>query len=343
MPNVFISHASNNAWVIDELTKLITKANPEAKVFCTSSDDEVVNPIDPGDNYKEAIFAGLRDADVFVAVISHEYWKSRYCIMELGAAYERHCFDEQKSLSIQPLLLPPLSKGLAFANTPLKEMQLTSMINPRAFTRFLNKLADPGSGIHIEKDDPDVARYTSLVKKRVLKQASLTASAEADAFFDERPENQVPRDQVARCRIMEDESFLFEFHLSRPPYTPDFASIALKYWDEVNFREYLKFDRDAAFCFDLDNAGGVLRSVVVEFKVGETHQVFRAVDCPLAEGVNSLSIPLSAMDKKPLGKINQICFVIHPNAMNGFDGKAIIGNLRVAFAERNILEEVRGD
>ena len=112
MSNVFVSHSSQNAWLIHGLVELIRMADPQATVFCSSEAS-----IQPGANYKEAIYESLRNADLFVAIVSREYWASRYCILELGAAYERYCFDELKVVSIQPMLVPPLDKGLALANT----------------------------------------------------------------------------------------------------------------------------------------------------------------------------------------------------------------------------------
>lgn len=340
MLKVFISHASRNAWAIEGLTKLIAEVNPSASIFCSSSEDSV-SPIDIGGNYKKAIYTSLHNADVFVAVVSREFWKSRYCILELGAAYQRYRFDKETAVSIQPMLLPPLARRLALANTPMTEMQVASLINPKAIERFLHGIEGPG-GIPASKIKARIEEYAASIRRHLLAQTSLTADAQAGAYFDERPENPHPREQVVRYRSLDDD-FLFEFHLSQLPYTPTFASVALEYWDEINFREYLAFDLDAAFCFDLDNIGGALRSVTVEFKFGDTHRVYQAIDCPLTEGANSVCIPLAMMDKKPLSQINQICFVVHPETMDALDGKVIISKMRVDFAMRNIFEEFSGE
>ncbi len=73
---------------MDGLLSLIREVVPEAEIFCSS---EAVIPA--GGNYKEVIYSKLADADMFIAVVSDEYWKSKYSIMELGAAYQRYCFD----------------------------------------------------------------------------------------------------------------------------------------------------------------------------------------------------------------------------------------------------------
>ena len=86
--SIFVSHSSQNAWLLDGLLSLIREVVPEAEIFCSS---EAVIPA--GGNYKEVIYSKLADADMFIAVVSDEYWKSKYSIMELGAAYQRYCFD----------------------------------------------------------------------------------------------------------------------------------------------------------------------------------------------------------------------------------------------------------
>ena len=334
MLRVFISHSSQNAWAIHGLIDLILAVQPQADVFCST---EI--PIQPGDNYKDVIYTNLRDADVFVAIVSREYWESKFCILELGAAYQRYCFDESKPVSIQPMLLPPLDKGLALANTPLVEMQLADLTDPQALALFLRKIAGNDAAAAVDQLEPRIARYAATVHKSVLTQTSLMAEAEVGAYFDERPENQVPRERIVRCQDVGTEGYRFEFWLSRLPYEPSFASVALDYWNEVNFREYLSFDRDATFCTRIDNEDGALAAVTVEFKVGESHRVYRAIDCELAQGPNEISIPLAPLDKKPLGEINQICFVVHPQTMHDLDGEVLISDVRVAFGERNLLEE----
>lgn len=336
MQSIFISHSSKNAWVVGRLIELIKRVDAEAMVFCSSEAS-----IKPGANYKEAIFESLRGSDLFVAVISNEYWESRYCILELGAAYERFCFDVDKPVSIQPMLVPPLDKGMALANTPLVELQLTDLIDPRSILLFLDKVAGLGGCTLEDGLELRAAEFAAYVHRGVLEGTSLLDEAEAGAYFDERPENSTPREQIVSCKRLgdlEDERVQFEFNLSRLPYKPSFASVALRYWDGLNLREYLAFDRDAALCIEIQNDDGVLDTLTVELKYGD-NQIFQAVERELAEGANEVRIPLGRMNHKPLGEISQICMVVHPERMKGLDGRVILSNLRVDFKQRNILVE----
>lgn len=336
MQSIFISHSSKNAWIVGRLIELIKRVDAEAVVFCSSEAS-----IKPGTNYKEAIYESLRDADLFVAIISNEYWESRYCILELGAAYERFCFDLDKPVSIQPMLVPPLDKGMALANTPLVELQLTDLTDPRSILLFLDKVADLGGCTLEDGLELRAAEFAAYVHRGVLEGTSLLDEAEAGAYFDERHENLTPREQIVSCKRLgdlEDERLQFEFNLSQLPYKPSFASVALKYWDELNLRDYLAFDRDAALCVEVQNNGGVLDALTIELKYGD-NQIFQAVEQALVEGTNEVRVPLGGMNHKPLGEINQICLVVHPERMKELDGRVTFSNLRVDFTQRNILAE----
>lgn len=67
---------------------------------------------------------------------------------------------------------------------------------------------------------------------------------------------------------------------------------------------------------------GVLESPTVELKVGD-NQVFRVVERELADGANTVRIPLAPMNQKPLGAISQVSLVIHPTQMWALDGEAV--------------------
>ena len=330
--NIFISHSSHNAWLIDGLLSLIRAVNPYAETFCSS---EAVIP--PGGNYKEYIYSKLTEADMFIAVVSDEYWKSKYAIMELGGAYQRYCFDSD-SVSIQPVLVPPLDKGSALANTPLVELQLTDLTKPEAIKLLLSKITDGEDNDRIKNLDIMISEYVATVKKTVLQNTSLTKDIAYGAYYQEPANNPVPKEKIVRCQKLEEGRFLMDFHLSRLDYLPSFASVALEYWDEINFQEYLHFDRDAAFDCCIDNTDGALKYINIEFKYGEDHKVYQTITEELGPGINEISIPLRPMDHKPLREITQICFVIIPADMVRLDGEFIIDNIGVSFKEKNILQ-----
>ncbi len=329
---IFISYTTKDQWVIPRLEDLIRAVLPDAEIFCSAT-----GSIPPGENWNREIFENLERADVFAAILSYEYWKSKFCIVELGAAYERYCFDHGKPIDIQPLLLPPLDKGMALANTPLMEIQVTNLADTADLTAFLKRLAGPDGAARISAQRAAILEYVTFLKAQILTGTSLTDKAVVNAYYDEPAGNPIPKDSIVLARRLEHDAFRFEFRLSSLTYTPSFASMAFEYFDEVNLQEYLRFDRDAAFSFRLDNDAGVLTYIDVEFKTGPNHEVFQRIRKELAPGENQVSVSLAEMNYKPLTGINQICFVVHPKDMKKQDGAIVIDQIHVAFEQKNIL------
>ena len=336
--NVFISHSSQNAWLVDDLMKLIFAVNPDVYIFCSSDESS----IDPGQNFKDTIYKNLKNADVFIAIISREYWKSKYCAFELGAAYERYCDDDVASILIQPMLLPPLNKGQALADTPLVEMQLADLTSSKSVTEVLRHFTEDKNDPTIARLNVAIAKFCTMIHESILRKASLYDGVEAGAYFDERGRLPVPRDRIAKCRNAGD-SFEFTFNLSLLEYDdPSFASVALVYWENLNLREYLSFDSDAAFCFTADNRDGVLNKLTVEFKSAENNRVF-VNETIVGAGKNEIRIPLKNMNYKPLECIREICFVIHPTDMNCLAGEVVFSNIRIDFKTTSSIGKMESD
>lgn len=328
---VFISHSSKNAWLLVEFMYLIKSANPDVIIFCSADE----SAIEIADEFKKVIYKSLRTSDIFVAIVSEEYWKSKYCIFELGAAYERYCDNEVNSAKIVPLLLPPLNKGQALANTPLVEMQIADLTNEASVAMFLKHFTDDESTIR--NLNVAIGKFCTYVKKHILEQTSLYDGVNAGAFFDERGKLKVQRNRIVRCR-RDGDAYEFTFNLSLLDYDdPSFASVALMYQEDKNMRDYLKFDKDASFCFTVDNRNRVLNDLTVEFKSSSYNRTyFKKTELTADE--NEVRIPLAEMNYEPLERISEICFVIHPSEMNGLDGEVVFSNIRVDFTAKNILE-----
>lgn len=168
-----------------------------------------------------------------------------------------------------------------------------------------------------------------------LSNASLVSGAKIGAYYQEHPDCPISKSEIVEYKAQSDEEYLFEFHFSRLDYTPKFGSLALTYWEELDLKEYLEFDNDAAFCFDVDNVDGILPSISVEFKTGAIREVFYDIDNKLDDGLNHHRIPLSNISITPLAKICEVCFVIDPSTIIIPDGKVIIGNIHVDFNVNN--------
>ena len=334
----FISYSSANDWMLVDFFKLIKGANPDFDFFCSFE-----GKIKPGDNYREIIFRNLKRSDVFIAILSQEYWKSKYCIIELGAAYERYCFDETHSLRIIPLLLPPLSKERALSNTPLGDLEVKQLSDAKDMLSFVHFIADEKHKEYAVDMDISVAAFINFINQHVLSQQSLFSKVNIDVFFDERPGYTYSKPDVISIDKNEDDEMHVTFDLNKPGYVPSFASLAMMYYDELNLNEYLKYDTDAVLRCDIDNTQKVLNTISIELKYGDNNIKIIDEEFRLNEGQNALEISLGKYDTKRLSEISQICFVIHPESMNKKNGEITISNLKIEFKRRNLFEEEQGE
>ena len=342
---IFISYCSKNDWVLEGLLKLIREACPGIEIFVTYE-----GVIPPGKNYKTAIYESIKKAEWFLPILSGEYWQSKYCIMELGAAYERYCSGE--SVTLFPMLLPPLGAKMALSNTPMVEMEAASLTDGQKLLwvlRTLHGSACPGS----LPDDldrfqadiaPRVSEYASHLNTAVLAATDLTAipHMSVDTFLDERPDAAIPRHDLIRCERPEQGVFRVHYDFTELDYRPRFGSLALIYrQNPVDFHEFIRYDMDAAFCCTIENPSGSLKSISIEWKDYAVHAV------ELSPGSNAIRIPIcperDLHPPKSLCEIFEICFVIHPDDLADpsipYAGTFTIRDLRIDFKGRNILEE----
>ena len=192
----------------------------------------------------------------------------------------------------------------------------------------------------VDKLNVRIAEYAAFVMSSVLSMTSLTEGAEVGAYYDEPANNGIPRERIVRGTVLGEERFLFEYRLSSLGYDPSFCSLVFKQWDEIDFKKYLSFDSNAAFCFTIDNSKNSVNAVNVEFKYGSNRVLYKSVRMPLSEGVNELSIPLAPMNHKPLSEVSEISFVFWKQDRNDPDGEVILEGIKVRFAaDTNIFTD----
>jgi hypothetical protein len=100
MADLFISHASNDAPLVDAIVQLIEGGVGirSDQIFCTSLEEL---GIPPGVDFKAYIKEKLGEARTVIAVVSPQYYNSAFCMCELGATWAL-------AKNFVPLLVPPI-------------------------------------------------------------------------------------------------------------------------------------------------------------------------------------------------------------------------------------------
>lgn len=324
---VFISHASKNRETVLRFAKFLEEVSANIDVFCSSEK----RGIDIGRNFVDVIFKELNSSDIFVPIISKEYYESKFCMIELGVAYSCLSNRNDGREYIFPFALDPLKKGLALSGTPLNYIQTGSLSDEDDIHNFLEYLSnDMGLGL-CSGINRKIQSFEYDIGQIFLKSQNIVKMAKFGTYFDDSIEFEKRGDIVSSSAT--DDMIVINFNMN--PYErqevryPSFISLALRYVDKLDIGRYLYFNSQAEFHFMLTNFTNSLKKIFVEFKYSDNNSLLDTFEFSVGYGENKLSIPLERMVSNALNNISEICFVIHPDDIVEEEGMFKIGEIEI--------------
>ena len=143
---IFISHSIKNEKIVLKFAEFLESINSEIEVFCSSEKGS----IGTGKNFVKTIFDELDACDLFIPVLSREYYESKFCMIELGVAYSYLIkkYESNGEDYIFPYALYPITKSQALAGTPMMNIQVGE-INDKEDIRSLLEYIDLERKIHV--------------------------------------------------------------------------------------------------------------------------------------------------------------------------------------------------
>lgn len=326
---IFISHASKNQELVRKFAEFLEIVSSDIEVFCSSESGS----IGIGKNFIETIFDELDDSDLFVPIISREYYESRFCMIELGVAYSYlyNRYSKEGEDYIFPFALYPVQKGQALAGTPIMNIQTGDLGSEKDIHNFLEYLStdkgvDIGSGLNRK-----LHSFKQDVDQFYLNSQNIMEMARIGGYFDERIEFRQREDVVNIS--MDDNMTVVNYNMNPSdkkdvPY-PNFISMVLRYVDKLDMGRYLDFNDEVEFHFSVINFTNSLKRIFVEFKYSDNKDILETFRIPLNSGENRLSIPLKKMQSRALENISEICFAIHPDDVAEKEGMFKIGEIEI--------------
>ena len=326
---IFISHATKNNEVVKKFAAFLEEVSSDIEVFHSSEKGS----IEVGKNFVQVIFDELNNSDLFIPVISKEYYESRFCMIELGVAYSYlyNRFSDQGEDYIFPFALYPIQKGQALAGTPLSYIQ-TGALNDKedvhSFLQYLNikKGVNIGSGVNRK-----LHSFIFEIEHSILKRQNILETARIGVYFDDSIDFN-NREDIASMSIAEN-ALIINYNMN--PYEkthvkyPKFISMVLRYVDKLDICRYLSFNDQAEVSFTLTNFTNSLKRIFIEFKYSDSNRILETFKFPLENGEQVLSIPLKMMSSNALCNISEICFVIHPDDVTEEEGMFKISGIEV--------------
>ncbi|MCI9364708.1 MAG: toll/interleukin-1 receptor domain-containing protein [Oscillospiraceae bacterium] len=323
---IFISHATKNEEIVLRFAKFLEIASSDIEAFCSSEKGS----IGIGKNFVETIFSELDHSDLFIPIISKEYYESRFCMFELGVAYS-YLYNKKKEEYIFPFSLYPILKGQALSGTPIANIQTGDLNDEKDIHSFLEYLsADKGIkiGTGINRK---LHSFIFDVEQIFLKHQNIMEMARIGAYFDDSIEFN-HREDIASTSIA-DNMIIINYNMN--PYEkkdikyPNFISMVLRYVDKLDISRYLDFNNQAEFRFVVINFTNSLKQIFIEFKYSDSNRILETFKFSVGYGENKLSIPLENMRSEALKHISEICFVIHPDDVVEEEGMYKIGKIEI--------------
>lgn len=326
---IFISHASKNREVVLKFAEFLEMLNSNIEVFCSSEKGS----IKVGKNFIETIFKELDQSDIFIPVISQEYYDSKFCMIELGVAYSYlyNRYSKNGEDYIFPFSLYPIKKDYALSGTPLANLQTGDLCDESDIHSFLEYLSSE-KGLSISGWNCKLHSLKFELDQIVLKKQDILALAKTNTFFDDSIEFN-HRGDIANYSIS-DNTVVVNYNMN--PYEkhdvkrPNFISFVLGYVDKLDIGHYLDFNDSSQFKFTITSFTNSLKRIFVEFKYSDNNRILETFEFPIVYGENQLSIPIEKMKSNALSAISEICFVIHPDDVVEDEGMYKISNMNIS-------------
>ncbi len=326
---IFISHATKNCEIVLSFAEFLENVSSDIEVFCSSEDGS----IKVGKNFIETIFYELNNCNLFVPIISKEYYESKFCMIELGVAYSYlyNQYNKKSEDYIFPFALYPIQKGQALSGTPMANIQTGDLSDKKDIHGFLEYLSsdkgvDIGAGVNRK-----LHSFIFDVDQIFLKQQNIIEIAKIGAYFDDSVEFK-NREDIVNTSITEN---MIVVNYNMNPYEktenkyPNFISIVLRYVDKLDICRYLDFNNQAKFQFEVVNFTNSLKRLFIEFKHSDSNIILDTFEFSVGYGSNKLSVPLERMRSKALSSISEICFVIHPDDVVEHEGMFKVGAIEI--------------
>ncbi|RKI39588.1 toll/interleukin-1 receptor domain-containing protein [bacterium D16-51] len=318
---IFISHSSKDKELVLMFVDLLVQGFhiDYDEIFCTSMD----NALRVGEDFIKSIKENLHDSEIVLFLITQNYIDSKFCIMEMGAAW---AFKD----NIFPIIVPPLDYNI-LNDTPLKIIQSIILSDAEDLFKKLyeyklvEKQIIPRLSFMQEHGLFDkIKQFTENVKIYVGKNYGfnfkdskiicVAQNGDPDAVKIELNGNFHQMD----CNFKANEFY---------PIPSNFISCVYQF---VPHKDWSNITANSVFYCKCRSKNNSIHKVTIEFKCGDNLFKFYEQTFLINDNYSEIKIPISydTMPQKHLKDISEVCFVIRPNFVKNFIGEIEIGELK---------------
>lgn len=308
----FISHSSKNRELVKLFVELLhTKLGvSKGEIYCTS----IQNQVKPGKNIFQDIRDNLVNAEFVVFLITEDYLRSIYCLMEMGAAW---VYKE----NIIPIIVPPISFK-TLQDTPLGAIKAYSLGNADDIGTMLYDYLVSSSAIQrldMAEEQAFIAGLPEFVKhiKQCILDMSGANQLENISFIAVASNGNDQAIQLNQERNRIEMAIDFSQNLLYGPCR--FVSSVAQFSPLLNWSQFI--NSEAYLQFKLESPDKSVSAVTIEIKATD-----RLITCfektyYLTEGQQDVILKIHEMTNlNLLGEIAEICIVSRPNQVPAYRG-----------------------
>lgn len=318
---IFISHSSEDKDLVFMFVDLLTQGFHINKneIFCTS----IENSLRVGEDFIMSIKENLHDSEIVLFLITPNYITSKFCIMEMGAAWAY-------KNNIVPIIVPPLDYNV-LNDTPMKTIQALllndgeELFNKIYIHKLVEKQIIPRLNFAQEYELFDkIKQFTENVKIYVNKNYGLNfkganvicvaQNGDPDAVNFKSNNNT----HKIFCNFKSNNFY---------PIPSNFISCVYQF---VPHKDWSLITPNSIFCCKCKSNDLSIQKITIEFKCGDNLYKFYEQTFVVNSHYTEIKIPITyeTMSKKCLKNISEICFVIRPNFTPNFLGEIEIADIK---------------
>lgn len=329
---IFISHSSKDATIAKTLSSFLETIDNSIDVFCSSQ----TGSIKMGRDFVNEITKELNGCDIFIPLLSTNYYKSRFCMLELGFAYS--CLSDQskdyEGNYVYPLAVLPVKKAEALMDTPLARLQVCSINDTEDMRAYIeaiceNKNITCGSGLN-KKIHGFIYDINKIIFDSIDISIAKILLCKAGNVSGE------DQDYLEYSVNMDGSGYTVNFRakpFENSTVYADFLSVVFQYVDKINLYDMVNIYDDTKINFQINNYTNSISKIDIEIKHSDNIRLLHRQTVNLGDGVNNIFIPLKELKSEALKQVSEICFVIKSSAYIEDEGMFQIRNFKVTHKE----------
>lgn len=326
---IFVSHSSKDETLAKTLSSFLESVDSRIEVFCSSQ----IGNIKAGRDFVHEITNELNKCDIFIPLLSTNYYNSRFCMVELGFSYSSLC-DKMAHSDVDylyPLAVYPVRKAEALSNTPLARLQVCSINDINDVRAFIDGMLDgksiPSSGLNKK-----IHSFVYDVNRIIYEKFDILGNAK---ILICKSGNVPGEDNDYLNYSLSADGCGYTVNFRAKPFGnniyADFLSFVFKYVDKIDLYNLVNTYENSKLSVEINNYTNSINKITIEIKYSNIKDILHKETVLLMDGITNISIDLKDIKCEALKEVSEICFVITPSAYIEDEGMFQISNFRISF------------